>query len=208
MNQHPRVYKLVSQREDLKHRFGTAATSQDDYGKLNRDITSERQRQRAALLKEIRDERDVENSVREIELQLSGFKFDQDVKASLDLADDMPLTQRRLVETIITLPGTTLEEETCRRNKAINAAAAHCKFQEGGAAARGRRGPGAAVPQTGMSHGRRHQSAGGCCRGREASAECRYAVGVQGEEANRLLPVLGRAAYQIVCKSRGPDEAL
>jgi hypothetical protein len=31
--------------------------------------------------------------------------FDQDVKTSLDLADDMPLTQRRLVETIITLPG-------------------------------------------------------------------------------------------------------
>lgn len=48
----------------------------------------------------------------------------------------MPQPQRRLVETIITLLGTTLEEEICRRNAAINATAAYCKFQEGGAAPR------------------------------------------------------------------------
>jgi hypothetical protein len=50
----------------------------------------------------------------------------------------MPLTQRRLVEIIVTLPGTTLSEETRRRNDAINAVAAHCQFQEGGAVALGR----------------------------------------------------------------------
>jgi hypothetical protein len=37
----------------------------------------------------------------------------------------------------ITLPGTILEEEVRRHNAAINAFAAHCRFQEGGAA-RGR----------------------------------------------------------------------
>lgn len=57
-----------------------------------------------------------------------GFKFDQDVKTSLDLADNMPQMQRRLVETIITLPGTTLKEESCWRNDAINAVAAHGQF--------------------------------------------------------------------------------
>jgi hypothetical protein len=114
------------------------APSDPGYKKLNSEIINERRRQRDALLGKLREEWDVENPVREIELQLSGFKFDQDVKTSLDLADDMPLTQRRLVETIITLPGTTLEEETRRRNDAINAVAAHCQFQEGGAVARGR----------------------------------------------------------------------
>jgi hypothetical protein len=59
------------------------------------------------------------------------------VKTSLDLADDMPSTQRRLVEMIIALPGTTLEEEARQRNDAINAVTAHCQFQEGGAVARG-----------------------------------------------------------------------
>jgi hypothetical protein len=60
------------------------------------------------------------------------------VKTSLNLGDDMPPTQRRLVDTIITLPGTSLEEETCRRNEAINAVAAHFQFQEGGAMTRAR----------------------------------------------------------------------
>lgn len=54
----------------------------------------------------------------------------QDVKTSPDLADDMPSTQRRLVERIITLPRTTLEEETRRCNDAINAITAHYQFQE------------------------------------------------------------------------------
>lgn len=136
VNQHPAVCELVGQRGALKQRG--VGPSDPEYKRLNSEIIGERRRQRDALLKKLREEWDVENPVREIELQLSGFKFDQDVKTSLDLADDMPLTQRRLVETIITLPGTTLEEETRRRNDAITAVAAHCQFQEGGAAARGR----------------------------------------------------------------------
>jgi hypothetical protein len=39
-----------------------------------------------------------------------------------------------LVKTIITLPGTTTEEEFRRRNAAINTVAAYCYFKEGGAA--------------------------------------------------------------------------
>jgi hypothetical protein len=108
------------------------------YKKLNSEISSERSQQRNALLKKLRKEWDVENPLREVQQQLSGFKFDQDVKTSLDLGDDMPLTQRRLIEAIITLLGATLEKETRRRNVAIHAVAAHCQFQEGGAAARGR----------------------------------------------------------------------
>jgi len=74
-------------------------------------------------------------------MQLSGLKFSKDVKTTLELADDMPTVQKHMVESIMTLPGTTLEEEFCRRSTAINAVAAYCKFQEGGAVARPRKRP-------------------------------------------------------------------
>ncbi len=47
----------------------------------------------------------------------------------------MPLLQKCLAETIMTLLGTTIEEEFRRRNAAIDLVAAYCHFQEGGAAA-------------------------------------------------------------------------
>lgn len=50
----------------------------------------------------------------------------------MDLSDEMPPAQRRLAETAITLPGTTLEEEFRRRNAAIDAVAAYCRFEEYG----------------------------------------------------------------------------
>ncbi|KAM3081193.1 hypothetical protein ACMFMG_005148 [Clarireedia jacksonii] len=53
----------------------------------------------------------------------------------------MPSIQKRLAETMITLPGKTIEEEFRRRNAAIDAVAAYCHFQEGGATARPRARP-------------------------------------------------------------------
>ena len=65
-------------------------------------------------------------------MQLSGLKFTEEVKSTLQSTDEMPSPQKRLVETVLTLPGTTLEEELARRNAAIDAVAAYCKFEEGG----------------------------------------------------------------------------
>jgi hypothetical protein len=48
----------------------------------------------------------------------------------------MPPIQKRLAKTVITLPGTTLEEEIRRRNAAIDIVAAYYYFQEGGAVTR------------------------------------------------------------------------
>lgn len=70
--------------------------------------------------------------VREIELQLSGLKFTKDVKTTLGLSDVMPPAQRRLVETVMILPGTTLEEEFHRRDAAIDAVVVYCRFEESG----------------------------------------------------------------------------
>ena len=100
VNQHSAVRELVGQRATLK--LAGVGPSHPEHKKLNSEIIGERRRQREALLKKLREDWGVENPVREIELQFSGFKFDQDVKTSLDLADDMPVIQRRLVKTIIT----------------------------------------------------------------------------------------------------------
>ncbi|TVY31730.1 hypothetical protein LSUB1_G007778 [Lachnellula subtilissima] len=63
-------------------------------------------------------------------MQLSSHKFTKDVKSILQMMEDMPPLQRRLVKTILTLPGTTLEEEFSRCNASINAIVAYCKFKE------------------------------------------------------------------------------
>ncbi|KAH8586142.1 hypothetical protein B0O99DRAFT_665868 [Bisporella sp. PMI_857] len=112
------IQQLLARRAELKCRFEGEATKQP--------------RQRSALLKQIQSKWDLEHPVKEIELQLSGFKLTENVKATLDLSDEMPLIQRRLVETVMTLPGTTLEKEFRRRDAAIDAVAAYCKYEEGG----------------------------------------------------------------------------
>ncbi|KAI9766360.1 MAG: hypothetical protein M1840_006624 [Geoglossum simile] len=81
------------------------------------------------------DQWDVENPVNEVELQLSGLKFSDDQDTKVQVVNEMPLMQKRLVETVMTMPGTTVEEEFRQRNAAIDAVAAYCHFQEGEAVA-------------------------------------------------------------------------
>jgi hypothetical protein len=50
----------------------------------------------------------------------------------LDSFDDNLPEQKRLIETVMTLPATTLEDEMRRRNAAITAVTAYCKIEEGG----------------------------------------------------------------------------
>ncbi|KAH7370264.1 hypothetical protein BKA65DRAFT_471486 [Rhexocercosporidium sp. MPI-PUGE-AT-0058] len=83
----------------------------------------------------LRDKWDTEHPVNDVELQLAGLKFCDDPSTSVHIVDEMPPIQKRLAETVITLPGTTVVEEFRRRNAAIDAVAAFCHFQEGGAVA-------------------------------------------------------------------------
>lgn len=94
INEHPRIRQLVRQREKWKRRFAGTATKQPGYRILSREIASERLRQRTAFLKQLQETWDLEHPVNEVELRLSGLKFDQDVKTTLDLADDMPRYRR------------------------------------------------------------------------------------------------------------------
>jgi hypothetical protein len=141
VNQDPYICRLIAQRERWKKRFQSTATQHPKYQMLGREIFNARKRLRVALLKHLQDRWDLEYPVDEIERQLSGLKLSQDVKTTLDKNDEMPPIQKRLAETIMTLPGTTLEEEFRRRNAAIDVVAAYCHFQEGGAVTRPRARP-------------------------------------------------------------------
>jgi hypothetical protein len=66
--------------------------------------------------------------VSEVELQLAGLKFSDSLISSVPIIDEMPSVQKRLVETVMTLLGKTVEEEFCRRNAAIDAVTAYCLF--------------------------------------------------------------------------------
>jgi hypothetical protein len=130
-----RLRQLLALRAKWNHRYKGAATKQPGYQSLGSAIVNLRQRLRAALLKQLRDKWDTEHPVDEVELQLAGLKFCDDPGTSVPIIDEMPPMQKRLAETVMTLPGTTVVEEFCRRNAAIDAVAAYCHFQEGGAVA-------------------------------------------------------------------------
>jgi hypothetical protein len=68
--------------------------------------------------------------VNKVELQLAGLKFCDGLGTSAPIIDEMPLMQKPLAKTVVTLPGTTIVEEFCRRNTAIDAdaIAAYCHF--------------------------------------------------------------------------------
>jgi hypothetical protein len=128
----PDICQLLARRSMLKDHYKGMATKKTSYKVLGREIINARQRKRAALLKERQAKWDIEHPVQEIEMQLSGLKFTEEVKSTLELTDKMPPPQKCLVERILTLPGTTLKEEFARRNAAIDAVAAYCRFEEGG----------------------------------------------------------------------------
>jgi len=68
---------------------------------------------------------------RDIQQQLSGARLENKVKAELEHCLERTPEHIQLIESLLTLPGSTLEEEYRRRSTAINAIAAYCKVEEG-----------------------------------------------------------------------------
>jgi hypothetical protein len=135
VDKHRRLCQLLAQRARWNQRYKGTAAKQPGYGSISSEIINLRQQLRAALLKQLRDKWDTEHPVNEVELQLSGLKFSDALEAKVVQLPEMPSMQKRLVETGMTLPGTTVVEEFRRRNAAIDAVADYCHFQEGGAVA-------------------------------------------------------------------------
>jgi hypothetical protein len=80
---------------------------------LGRKINNEKQSLRHALRQEIRKEWDTKQAVAESLIERTA-------------------QHKRLIETVMSLPGLTLEDKTNRRNAAINAIIAYCTTEEGG----------------------------------------------------------------------------
>jgi hypothetical protein len=132
VNNDPLIRALVEKRKRLNQLLKRKTAGHQEYQELNKGITNERQRLRAALLKEIQEKYEREEPVRVIEEQLSGLKISKKPKVFSYFTEDTLPEQRRLIETIILAPpGETLEMEIARRNNGINAVCAYCKIEEG-----------------------------------------------------------------------------
>jgi len=131
VNENPRIRSLIEVRNRLKLSLKRKTAGSTEYQKLSREITNERQRQRNALLENIKKNWDNEQAVIDIERQLSGVIFSEDIKATLESNNDRSVEHKRLIEVIMTLPGTSLEDEIRRRNDAINAVVDYCNVEEG-----------------------------------------------------------------------------
>jgi hypothetical protein len=122
VDDNPSVRSLLDQREQLK-RTVRNATKHPKYKALASKISQERQRQRHALLKDIKERWEFEQPVRDVEQQLAGLE----TKDDLELIHDVMLpAQGELADSVLSKPGTTIEEEMDRRSRAIRAVTLYC----------------------------------------------------------------------------------
>ncbi|CAN9242336.1 unnamed protein product [Alternaria alternata] len=105
------------------------ATKHPEYKTLVLKISQERQRRRHALLKAVKERWEFEQPVRDVERQLAGLDAIDD---SEPIHNIMLPAQEELANSILSKPGTTIEEETDRRNGAIRAVTLYCGIEEGG----------------------------------------------------------------------------
>ncbi|KAJ5028917.1 hypothetical protein PSV08DRAFT_369849 [Bipolaris maydis] len=88
-----------------------------------------KQRRRHALLKDVKEQWEFEQLVRDVERQLAGLETNDD----LELVHDIMLpAQKKLCDSVLSKPGATIEEEVARRNCAIYAVTLYCGIEEGG----------------------------------------------------------------------------
>jgi hypothetical protein len=125
---HPKVRSLLDKRERLKHKLRNA-TKHPKYKDLTRQINQEKQRQRNMLLQDVKERWEYEQPVRDVERQLAGYTVEGDPEAS---DDTMLPAQKELADSVLSQPGTTIEEELSRRNRAILAVTLYCSLEEGG----------------------------------------------------------------------------
>ncbi|KAJ5239886.1 hypothetical protein N7468_004505 [Penicillium chermesinum] len=116
VNQNPEIADLIRRRDELSRQMGRPLSNYYKteqytiYKKLNQEIAGARQRARNALLTQIQAKYDREQPMLEIRRQLSGFNLAEEEKP-LKCSEAVPLPQKRLIESLLTLPRPTLEEE-------------------------------------------------------------------------------------------------
>ena len=117
------IVKLSGLRGDNK--------GEEKYQKACRRLRSEKQRQRRLLLVDLVDRYKKEQPVIDSERQLAGLVVDKDILKALEQSEQVTPEHLLLIDAILTLPETSLENENRRRIAAINAITAYCGVEEG-----------------------------------------------------------------------------
>lgn len=96
-----------------------------------RDLRSEKQRQRNKRIRENLRRYKEEQPVIDLERQLEGLMVDTKVMGALQHTAYVTPEFTTMIDTMLTMPGVTIEAERQRRIKAINAVTAYCGVEEG-----------------------------------------------------------------------------
>lgn len=137
VNHQPEIADLIRRRDDISHDLGRPLSRHkgtpkyEMYKKFNQELAGAKKRAQDTLLAQIQSKYDREQPMLEIKRQLSGTQSAKSTIKSLECSTEVPLPQRRLIKSLLTLPRPTIEEEMVRRTEAIDAVAAYCQFQEG-----------------------------------------------------------------------------
>jgi Protein of unknown function (DUF3435) len=115
----------------LRARGDDAGESDQKIVEVRRQLRSEKQRQRRLLLADLLDRYKKEQPVIDSERQLAGLVVEEDTRGALERLEEMTPEHLLLIDAILTLPETSLENETRRRIAAVDAITAYCGVEEG-----------------------------------------------------------------------------
>ena len=107
------------------------ARANQRYQRAQREFRNEWQRQRNRLVRENLERYKDEQPVIDSERQLAGKLVDEEVMGALERTGYMTPQHMILIDTVLTMPGSTVEKECQRRIAAINAVIAFCDVEEG-----------------------------------------------------------------------------
>ncbi|CAG8319574.1 unnamed protein product [Penicillium salamii] len=103
----------------------------EQYNRSVKQLRNEKGRQKNHLIRENLERYKNEQPVVDSERQLSGKVVDEEVLVALERTGYMTPQHMTLIDTVLTMPGTTIEKEYERRIAAINAVIAVCDAEEG-----------------------------------------------------------------------------
>jgi hypothetical protein len=103
----------------------------EQYDRSVKQLRNEKGRQRNRLIRGNLERYKNEQPVIDSERQLSGKVVDEEVLVALERTGYMTPQHMTLIDTVLTMPGTTIEKEYERRIAAINAVIAVCNAEEG-----------------------------------------------------------------------------
>ncbi|KAK9847394.1 hypothetical protein MYU51_019501 [Penicillium brevicompactum] len=103
----------------------------EQYNRSVKQLRNEKGRQRNHLIRENLERYKNEQPVVDSERQLSGKVVDEEVLVALERTGYVTPQHMTLIDTVLTMPGTTIEKEYERRIAAINAVIAVCDAEEG-----------------------------------------------------------------------------